>query len=255
VPDGLEGSAVHELDRAFPRSEALPYGVRVDGTSVSVVLVVIVSVLLVTSGLRKQPGLGILGALVVIASVVAFRGGGLASLGLQFAGVAWGRTILLALLLGALIQVLFVTVVEPLAERLTGVPHDHSVVDGVRGSWRAFGLWMLVVWLIVAPLEEVIFRGFLMTEIARIVGSGPWAAGLNVVLTSVAFGLAHGYQGRSGILSTGFAGALLGVVFVASGYDLWLAIFTHGFIDTVGIGLVALGADKAVRRRSARVPD
>jgi uncharacterized protein len=223
-----------------------------DDAWLSVVLAIGVSVLLVTSGLRKQPGLGILGALIVIATVVALRGGGLASLGLELAGVAWGRTILSALLLGTLIQVLFVTVVEPLAERLTGVPHDHSVVDGVRGSWRAFGLWMLVVWLIVAPLEETIFRGFLMTEIARILGTGPWAAGLNVVATALVFGLAHGYQGRSGILSTGFAGALLGVVFVASGYDLWLAIFTHGFIDTVGIGLVALGADRAVRGRPPR---
>jgi uncharacterized protein len=153
------------------------------------------------------------------------------------------------------LQVLFVAVVEPLAERLTGVPHDHAVVDGVRGSWRAFGLWMLVVWLLVAPLEEVVFRGFLMTEIARLLGTSSWATAANVVLGGVVFGLAHGYQGRSGVLSTGVAGALLGAVFVASGFDLWLAILTHGFIDTVGIGLVALGVDKAVRGRSPRTSD
>ena len=38
-------------------------------------------------------------------------------------------------------------------------------------------------------------------------------------------------------------------VFVASGFDLWLAILAHGFIDTVGITLIAVGADEAVRRR------
>jgi membrane protease YdiL (CAAX protease family) len=88
-----------------------------------------------------------------------------------------------------------------------------------------------------------------MTEIARIVGTAPWATLLNVVLASVVFGLAHGYQGRSGIVSTGVVGAVLAWVFVGSGFDLWLAILAHGFVDTVGIALVALGADEAIRRR------
>ena len=144
---------------------------------------------------------------------------------------------------------LSIVIVDPLAEKLTGVPHDHSVVAGVKGNWRAFALWMLVVWLVVAPLEEAIFRGFLMTEIARIVGTGSWATVLNVLLASVVFGLAHGYQGRSGVVSTGIVAAFLGWVFVASDFDLWLAILTHGFIDTVGIALIAVGADEALRRR------
>jgi membrane protease YdiL (CAAX protease family) len=110
---------------------------------------------------------------------------------------------------------------------------------------------MLVVWLFVAPLEEVVFRGFLMSETARLLGTAPWATAINVVLGAVVFGLAHGYQGRSGVLSTGVAGALLGLVFVASGFDLWLAVLTHGFIDTVGIALIAVGADRALRRGRA----
>jgi hypothetical protein len=37
-------------------------------------------------------------------------------------------------------------------------------------------------------------------------------------------------------------------VFVASGCNVWLVPFTHGFVDTVGIGLVAAGLDQRVRR-------
>jgi len=220
----------------------------VEGVGVSIVLVAFVSALLVGSGLKKQPGLGVLGAVAVIGFVLWSRGDGLAALGFA-APAAWGSTVVVALALGVALQVLAVVFVDPLAEKLTGVPHDHSVVAGMKGSWKAFALWMLLVWLVVAPIEEAIFRGFLMTEIARIVGTAPWATVLNVVLASVVFGLAHGYQGRSGVVSTGLVGAALGWVFVASDYNVWLAVLTHGFVDTVGIALVAVGADEAIRRR------
>ena len=219
-----------------------------EGVGVSLVLVAFVSALLVGTGVVKQPGLGVLGAAVVIGLVLWSRGEGLAALGFA-APASWWQTALLALALGVALQLLSIVLVEPLAERLTGESHDHSVVAGVKGSWRAFALWMLLVWLVVAPLEEAIFRGFLMTEIARIVGTGPGATLLNVVVASVVFGLAHGYQGRSGVLSTGLVGAVLGWVVVASDFDVWLVILTHGFVDTIGIALVAVGADEAIRRR------
>ena len=219
-----------------------------DGTGVSIVLVGFVSALLVASGLKKQPGLGILGTVVVIAVVLWARGVGVGAIGFA-APSAWGSTVALAAALGLVIQLVATALVDPLTEKLTGVPHDHSVVAGVKGSPKAFALWMLLVWLVVAPLEEAIFRGFLMTEIARVVGTAPWATALNVVLSSVVFGLAHGYQGRSGVVTTGIVGAVLGWIFVASDFTVWLAVLTHGFVDTVGIALVAVGADEAVRRR------
>ncbi len=219
-----------------------------DGFVGSIVLVAFVSAMLVGTGLMKQPGLGVLGAVVVIGFVLWSRGDGLAALGFA-APTSWWSTVVLALALGVALQLVAVVLVDPLAERLTGVPHDHSVVAGVKGSWQAFALWMLLVWLVVAPLEEAIFRGFLMSEIARVVGTAPWAAAVNVVLASVVFGLAHGYQGRSGVVSTALVGGVLGWVFVASDYNVWLAVLTHGFVDTIGIALVAVGADEAIRRR------
>ena len=219
-----------------------------EGVGVSMVLVAFASAMLVGTGLKRQPGLGVLGTVMVIGVVLSVRGDGWAALGFA-APASWWATVALAGALGLALQAISIVLVEPLAERLTGQPHDHSVVADVRGSWKAFGLWLLLVWLVVAPLEEIVFRGFLMTEIARVVGTSPWATLLNVLLASIVFGLAHGYQGRSGMVSTGVLGAVLGWVFVASGFDLWLAILAHGFIDTVGIALIALGADEAIRRR------
>jgi hypothetical protein len=64
---------------------------------------------------------------------------------------------------------------------------------------------------------------------------------------ALVFGLSHGYQGGAGMLSTGIVGLLLGVIFVWNGFSLWLPIFVHGFIDTVGISMIALGWDKALQ--------
>lgn len=36
--------------------------------------------------------------------------------------------------------------------------------------------------------------------------------------------------------------------------SLWLVIFAHGFIDTVGIGLIAMDADKDIQDRIWKTP-
>jgi uncharacterized protein len=79
---------------------------------------------------------------------------------------------------------------------------------------------MLIVWVLVAFLEESIFHGFLMTETARIIGAAWPALVVNVMFSSVVFGLAHGYQGPSGIWSTSILGVFLGVIFMSSGFNL-----------------------------------
>jgi uncharacterized protein len=53
--------------------------------------------------------------------------------------------------------------------------------------------------------EEFIYRGFLLAALFR-TGLPVWAG---AVLTSALFGLAHAYQGRAGILSTGIFGVVL----------------------------------------------
>jgi membrane protease YdiL (CAAX protease family) len=51
------------------------------------------------------------------------------------------------------------------------------------------------------------------------------------------------------MLSTGTIGAILGIIFILSDSNLWPVIFTHGFIDTFGIGLIALGIDERIQDR------
>lgn len=215
---------------------------------VSILVIVITSGLLIVTGLRKQPGIGVIGAIVVIILVLLLRKEGLSAIGFS-QPQNWGATILWGLIWGTVIQLAAIIIIEPLSEKITQTTHDHSVVENVKGSWLAFMQWIIIVWVLVAFLEEGIYRGFLMTEVAKILGDGTIALVVNISLTAAVFGLSHGYQSRSGIVSTGVVGAILGIIFVSSGFNVWLALFTHGFIDTVGIGLIALGKDKEIREK------
>jgi len=55
--------------------------------------------------------------------------------------------------------------------------------------------------------EEFLYRGFALAAMTRS-GAPMW---LSILLTSVLFGLAHAYQGKAGILSTGLFGVLLAI--------------------------------------------
>jgi hypothetical protein len=103
-----------------------------------------------------------------------------------------------------------------------------------------------VSWFLAAVLEETIFRGFLITEISSWFNDNLTGVILSILIGSVIFGLAHTYQGKSGVYSTGIVGALLAVIFVVGGFNLWLVIITHGLIDTIGLTLMFFKIDQKV---------
>ena len=73
--------------------------------------------------------------------------------------------------------------------------------------------------------EEVLFRGYLIWYLDSYVGS----AGA-VILSSIAFGLGHIYQGRPQALKIVFLGLLLAVFYVGSG-SLWIPMALHSALD------------------------
>ena len=75
--------------------------------------------------------------------------------------------------------------------------------------------------------EEVVFRGWLLCTLHNVVG----LRGTALVLTAAAcFGLAHFYQGATGMIGAAYAGILLTFLYVQSG-SLLLPIFLHVLID------------------------
>jgi len=211
------------------------------------ILILVVVVILITS-FKRMPGVGVIAALLIIGVTVWLRGDGLIGLGF-FPPENWGTTILWGIFLGIAIQFASTLVLEPFSDRVTKSTTDHSSFESLRGNLMNFLLIVVGVWVVVVFLEEIIFRGYMMGEIAELIGTSDVSLAVNLVLTSILFGLAHWYQGRSGALSTGIIGALLGILFIASGFNIWLPILTHGVIDTVGLFLIYINADKFLKER------
>jgi hypothetical protein len=213
---------------------------------ITVALISLAAVFLIVSGVIRKQSLGII--LSVILIVIAARRGetSFAQMGL-IQPENWLSTVLLGLLIGSGLSLLFIMLIEPLIEHITKQPHDMSVVAGVRGNWKALLSWLVVVWVVVAVGEEVLYRGFLMSQIIKLLGTSLLALLLNVLITSIIFGLSHSYQGRSGPWSTGIIGACLAVIYILSGFNLWLPILVHGVINTVSLIVTSLGADKRLK--------
>jgi len=80
--------------------------------------------------------------------------------------------------------------------------------------------------------EEMAYRGYALTTLAGVAGAG-WAA----VITSLVFGVLHGYQGWLGVARTASLGGLLAWGYLASG-SLWAPMAAHVVLDLVlGIAL------------------
>jgi membrane protease YdiL (CAAX protease family) len=70
--------------------------------------------------------------------------------------------------------------------------------------------------------EELVFRGYLLTRLERVLQSPGWA----VVVSSVAFGGCHLYQGFSGAVGAATFGALMALGFLAT-RRLWPVALAH----------------------------
>lgn len=219
----------------------------------SALLLLLLTLLLILPSLRKMPGLGVIPAVFIIAMVTWLRGEGWEAVGLNPPDSCL-RTFGLSILVGSLIALTATIVIEPLSERLTGSEHDLSALGTIRGNLKNTLVWIATAWLTAATLEELIFRGFMMRELAGLLGTSFAAHTFNILAISVIFGLAHWYQSKAGALSTGIISLVLGALFIWNDFQLWLLILTHGVIDTVGLLLIFLGWDQRLKGLIFRSP-
>jgi membrane protease YdiL (CAAX protease family) len=211
----------------------------------SIVSVALISLVLIITSLRKLLGVGIFFAIAVIIATLWITHGRPSLLGFT-SPTNWGKTILIALACSVAIYLFTTLLLEPLLQCWTRKPLDYTVFSKAQGDWRQLVLLLLVSWFLAAILEETIFRGFLINEISGWFNDNLLGIILSILIGSVIFGLAHTYQGKSGVYSTGIVGALLAVIFVVGGFNLWLVIITHGLIDTIGLTLMYFKIDQKV---------
>ncbi len=152
------------------------------------------------------------------------------------------RTLLLGVGGGLVLQGVFLFVLGPWIERLAGAPPDLGQFAEVAGDEARLALGLFLVWALAAFGEELVYRGTLGNRVAGLAGGsrGAWLASL--FLVNLLFAIGHAYQGLAGVIATGIAGVFFGLLYLATGRNLWASILAHGTFNTVGLVLLYLGA-------------
>jgi membrane protease YdiL (CAAX protease family) len=116
-------------------------------------------------------------------------------------------------------------------ERRGWWPAESDLVYLLIPKSRREKIWSV---LILAPTaafcEEFLYRGCLLSLLGDWFHSLPWCWGVS----SVAFGLAHVYQGWSGMFRAAVLGALLAYPVVRLG-SLYPSMLAHGLIDALAL--------------------
>jgi membrane protease YdiL (CAAX protease family) len=180
---------------------------------------------------------------LLLAATVFFwwRGPGWRAVGLRRPS-APARVFTIGLLVGVAYQFVGLYVVEPMLARATsGELPDVSAFRSIVGDEMRLAFWLVLVWTLAAFMEELVFRGWIMTRVAEIGNFSRRAWLAAATISSALFGAVHLYQGVSGVVATGLTGLVFACLYFATGRNLWASILAHGFMDTAGFVMIYLG--------------
>jgi membrane protease YdiL (CAAX protease family) len=140
--------------------------------------------------------------------------------------ISVSRTIVYGVLIAATVFVVVVTL-----ERLGyGTNRLGDMAAEVKGNPALLAERMAISVLVVGPVEEFIFRGFLFLRITKLLGGSTMAITAALILQACLFGLSHAHQHLYGILLTTCLGIFFGVIYLALRRNLWAVILGHGFM-------------------------
>ncbi|GAB5556259.1 MAG: hypothetical protein SchgKO_04720 [Schleiferiaceae bacterium] len=148
---------------------------------------------------------------------------------------SWPHLFFKSVWVGVALQLISFYGIEPAIVYLTGEEIDLSSFTNIQGNITYLFLWLLFVWGVVIFVEEIVFRGWLYHSLVNALPAFRFKKLLLALGTSALFGLAHFYQGPSGMLATGIMSFALVGCFEWERRTIWFPIIVHGIIDTVGL--------------------
>ncbi len=116
----------------------------------------------------------------------------------------------------------------PFPKNIEGVTPDTNEPTSIVG-------WIFLMLFFAAIPEELVWRGFLIPQLAFVFGSKKWSWVVSLLLVSILFGFAHSYQGPAGIASTSVGGLAYGLVYYLDGKSLWKAIIVHWLVNSLSL--------------------
>jgi membrane protease YdiL (CAAX protease family) len=140
----------------------------------------------------------------------------------------WAGAILILAILGNALVKFSGSHIDP--QKIGDVTQKLTPVTGVEM------MLFLILSISAGICEELVFRGYLQQQFARI-GRRMW---VGVVLSALVFGAAHGYEGVAGVLLICAYGAMFGVLALLR-RGLRTGMIAHAWHDSVsGLALVLL---------------
>jgi len=177
--------------------------------------------------------------------IVAWGSMWLRDVGWRDAGLAlppgWLRLVAIGIAAGVAMWLLEFFVTMPLLHRILGYWPDLSAFDELAGSIKLLLVFLALNWVLAAFGEELVWRGYALPRVAQFCGSGARAWVIALLIVNLGFGLAHFYQGPSGVIQATVAGILLGMLYIATGRNLVVPIAAHGISNSVDFTVMYLG--------------
>ena len=153
----------------------------------------------------------------------------------------WGKAIAMGVSVGILSQLFAMLVLIPFLEQTGMTPLDYSDFENVPGNIGLLLMFLTVSWTTAGFGEEVVYRGFLMGNLARLLGGKKMGWIVSLLIVSAIFALGHAYQGPMGIVLVAYAAIIYGTLYIVSGYNLWYTIIAHITADTFVFLMIFMG--------------
>jgi membrane protease YdiL (CAAX protease family) len=153
----------------------------------------------------------------------------------------WKTTLALGIVAGLLLEGFELFVSQPILVRLLRKQPDLEDFRPLIGNLKLTLIFLALAWILAAFGEEMIYRGYLMNRVADLFNRTRRAWIVSLIVVHVAFGLAHAYQGWTGVIDEGLSGLLLGVIYLRTGRNLAVPIIAHGIGDSIDFILIFLG--------------
>jgi membrane protease YdiL (CAAX protease family) len=153
----------------------------------------------------------------------------------------WPRLAGVGLTAGVAMWLLEFFVTMPSLRRALGYWPDLTAFNDLVGNATLLAAYLALNWVLAAFGEEAVWRGYALPRVAEFFGGGTRAFVIALVVVNVAFGLAHLYQGPSGVIQATVGGVLLGVLYLATGRNLVAPIIAHGVGNSIDFIMMYLG--------------
>ncbi|MDO5979866.1 CPBP family intramembrane glutamic endopeptidase [Flavivirga spongiicola] len=203
----------------------------------------IIMSLFLLGGLIVFGQIGFIASIVLMLVIHWFRKSSMEELGLSNPK-SWLKVIGLGVLLTIVIMTIVLLLINPLIfELFPPETKDLSRFNNIKGNEGLLILSIIGAWITAGFAEELIWRGYVMKQIAILFGNKRSSWIISLLISSITFGFLHFYQGPIGIIQTGIVGLFFGIIFIVNGKkNLWINIIVHGLIDTISMIALYMGA-------------